>query len=375
MSQTKLSPETHMPSPLELMMNTMNQDNKKTGMTCQIKRKLPDGSLVDADARALESLGTKSRMAYAAQNLKDMTPEDRTAWALEMKDYANALYAERHILEAMEKYVEALSASNFGNVKMNPSSEGVKSSQNKLESVPEEDNVVPEEDNVDIQLEISSSDENNKGNIENLILPILCNLAACCLQLKQYRKALKFADTALELRPRCGKAIMRRGMSLVHLGENEKAVASLEVALSLSKDKVDDDVIELGDASRGKAIDISDSRMNVVMPISDSDLQRIPILLQKARKAKTLYDKNKANQKKQMQKLFGATTSATATKVLANEKENNSANTNIQDLDANEAGTTIISPKTNKSSIERILIASLILAVVYVFIVNVLQFV
>ena len=45
-----------MPSPLELMMNTMNQDNKKTGMTCQIKRKLPDGSLVDADARGSEAI-------------------------------------------------------------------------------------------------------------------------------------------------------------------------------------------------------------------------------------------------------------------------------------------------------------------------------
>ena len=45
----------HMPSPLEHMIGTMNEDRKNTGMSCQIKRRLPDGSLQDADPRALDA--------------------------------------------------------------------------------------------------------------------------------------------------------------------------------------------------------------------------------------------------------------------------------------------------------------------------------
>ena len=288
----------HMPSPLERMIGSINEDGKKTGMTCMIKRRLPDGSLQDADPRALDALGTKSRMAYAAQNLKSMAPEARTAWALEMKDFANTLYAQQNFVEAMEKYVEALAASDFGTIKSSSSvAEATASTSGELEPVSEEGN--SDGDDIDIDLHDVGKKNISNSNIEVLVVPILCNLAACCLQIKQYSKARKFCDAALELKPKCAKALMRRGMSLVHVGEYDAAVRTLEAALS-----IEDGVIEVG---REDAVDISDSRMAPIMPISESDRQRIPILLQRARKGKELSEKGKKNQRKALQKVFGST--------------------------------------------------------------------
>lgn len=275
------------PSPLEVMIESMNAD-KTSGMTCQLKRRLPDGSLVDTDAKALNSLSTKSRLAYAAQNLKQMKPEDRTAWALEMKDFANALYAEQLIQEAMEKYVEALAASNFGTIvpKRVPPREGT----------PADDRDV--DDSVD--LDMKNVAQANDSNVDILIIPVLCNLAACCIQLKQFSKALKFADAALELRPRCGKALMRRGMVLVHLGENVSAISALKKSL---------DIVEGSSKVETKTMTTEALRFQSCMPVSETDRLRIPLLLERAERAQAIYEKAKLNKIKQMKKIFSSETS------------------------------------------------------------------
>ena len=291
------------PSPFEVMMQSMNEDKANTGMSCHVKRKLPDGTMVDADPKALGSLGTKSRMMYAANNLKQMSPSERTTWALEMKEYANALYAEQSIPEAMEKYVEALAASNFGTI-MTPKVDPPKE-EAAAEAVVEAD-----AGTADLDLTGGKDSKFSDNNVDTLIVPVLCNLAACCIQIKSFAKAMKFADAALELRPRCGKALMRRGMALVHAGENKKAIHALQVAL-----EVVDGVIEVDASSEG--VDVSDLRLQPCMAISDTDRLRIPVLIERAQKLQEKHEKQKTNQLKQMQKVFGtdadSRTSAAAT--------------------------------------------------------------
>jgi tetratricopeptide (TPR) repeat protein len=233
-------------------------------------------------------------MAYAAQNLKQMKPAERTAWALEMKYYANKLYAERDFKEAMEKYVEALAASNFGTA--------TSASQSSTDdpSIARADLRNNDPPNVEADFVFVSSPQSS-SNIDSLIIPVLCNLAACCIELKEFAKALKFSDSAIELRPRCGKALMRRGMALVHIGEYVKGLQALQSALDVK----DEGVIEVG----RDIVDISDARLQPCMIISETDRYRIPVLIERAERGRAMHQKNKINQASQMKKVFGSTDS------------------------------------------------------------------
>ena len=99
--------------PVGFMINQMNA-SAPAGMSCTVKRRCEDGSLIDVSANQLSTLSTKSRVATAAQALKELSPTERTEWAIEVKDYANELYANQLIKDEMEMYVEALAASDFG---------------------------------------------------------------------------------------------------------------------------------------------------------------------------------------------------------------------------------------------------------------------
>ncbi len=332
--------KSSVPSPLEVMLDTMNENRSTSGMTCQIKRRLPDGSLIDADARALGTLGTKSRMAYAAQNLKQMKPAERTAWALEMKDYANKLYAERDFKEAMEKYVEALAASNFGNI-----SSGSKNLTDDTSKVTE-DFQNPTNEEADF---VYVSNPQSSSNIDSLIIPVLCNLAACCIELKEFAKALKFSDSAIELRPRCGKALMRRGMALVHIGEYIKGIQALQSALDVK----DEGVIEVG----RDIVDVSDARLQPCMIISETDRYRIPVLIDRAERGRAMHQKNKLNQANQMKKVFGSTESV---------KKHATMENSVLEENMPKGDVAKVAPSSFVSSFWALLLI-LILAVVFVY--------
>ena len=255
------------PSPMEVMFENMNSGSMKA----EIMRKLPDGSLESASAKQLGGLGTKSRVAYATQNLKTLSPEARLAWAIEMKEFANELYANNEIQSAMEKYVEALSASDFG-AKENDEDESGTSQSKSICSI-----------------------DRNDGNVDSLIIPCLSNLAACCIQMKDFAKALKFADSALELRPKCGKVLMRRGMSLVYVGEYDQGIDALEAAAAITSD----------DATSDNRSTLADPKDMCTMPISDSDRVRIPILIDRAVRGKEREIRTKEKQKVKLRKVFG----------------------------------------------------------------------
>lgn len=67
---------------------------KGAGIAAQYKRRNKDGTLEDATEKELEVLKVQSRIASAAQQLQHISPQERTTWAVEIKDYANVLYSQ-----------------------------------------------------------------------------------------------------------------------------------------------------------------------------------------------------------------------------------------------------------------------------------------
>jgi tetratricopeptide (TPR) repeat protein len=50
---------------------------------------------------------------------------------------------------------------------------------------------------------------------------------------------IKFCDQSLILRPSCFKALLRRGMANIHLGEYEKAILDIEKSIQFSESEAD----------------------------------------------------------------------------------------------------------------------------------------
>jgi hypothetical protein len=71
-----------------------------------------------------------------------MTKEEKDMWAIEMRKMANELYNEKKYDEALGRYMEALTASDLGTA------------------------------------------ADSQSNIDTVIVPLLCNMSACCVQMK-----------------------------------------------------------------------------------------------------------------------------------------------------------------------------------------------
>jgi hypothetical protein len=71
-----------------------------------VKRRAADGSLVDASESEILTLQAQSQLAVTANNLLNLSPNERTAWAADLKDKANELFRAGHFAAAAEKYLE-----------------------------------------------------------------------------------------------------------------------------------------------------------------------------------------------------------------------------------------------------------------------------
>jgi hypothetical protein len=127
-------------SALEIMISEMQQHN----VNVELKQKMPDGTYQHAADDTIESLSVKSKIASVAQGIHTLSKLERTAWAITTKDKANEMFEQELYKDAMEVYLQALVASDFGG-----------------------------NDN--------TSFDNN--NIDTLVVPVLCNLAVCCMKL------------------------------------------------------------------------------------------------------------------------------------------------------------------------------------------------
>lgn len=88
--------------------------NAPPGMQLEVTRQTKSGHTVAAKPQELATLSTKSRIASTANVLQKLSKEEKLQWAMETKEEANQLYREKRFAEAMEKYVEALTATDFG---------------------------------------------------------------------------------------------------------------------------------------------------------------------------------------------------------------------------------------------------------------------
>jgi len=201
-------------------LDKIADDLAESGVSVQFKRKMTDGSLVDADLNQISVLKSKANIATVAQLVAKAPEEEKTAWAIELKDYANELYRNGMIKDAMEKYVECLVAANFGGSKQFP-----EISKSHITDSPI---ITSHSDQYSNSPSHSCSDD---SNLDTVVVPVLSNLAACAMQLQEWSKGASFAQEALALRPACPKALMRLGVCLYHLRELELAQDTLQRAL------------------------------------------------------------------------------------------------------------------------------------------------
>lgn len=241
---------------------------KNNGMAIDIKRKTDDGHMVDARDNELASLGTKATVASTAGLLKKLQPAERLAWAIETKDEANTFYKEKKFREAMGKYVECLAASDFG----------------------------------------SGAGDKTAGNVDVLIIPVLCNLAACCIQVEEWGKAVSFADQAILLRPLCQKAHFRKGIGFTHLGEYEMALNSFKAITSSS---LSGDVVESDDSkdNDGTTTGLSNNATPST-DLSAADQQRLPALILQARRGLQQQKQQRLKQKESLARAFAKNSAA-----------------------------------------------------------------
>lgn len=292
----------------DIVYNELNKD----GMSVEVMRKSKDGVMQKADMREMATLGTKSRVASTAGLLRNLSREEKLQWALETKNEANELYAERKYAEAMEKYVECLAGADFGSREA-----GQLNGANDRSN--EHDQVI-ELGNDDDQSSHSGQDNRcsaREGNIDTLVIPVLCNLSACCLQQQEWHKAASFAEQALLLQPQCCKALFRKGLSLLNVGEYDD---SLHCFRSLQK-RIDASAASADAAPGGaRAEGINVSGAGGAVDLNASELERLPKLMLRARQGAKQQKMYRLKQKATLQEAFrrnSQQTSPTVTTVAA----------------------------------------------------------
>jgi tetratricopeptide (TPR) repeat protein len=177
---------------------------KSGGVNIELTRPTQNGILEPVKPKELKTLGTKAKIASVAQALQNLTKAEKFEWAIETKLEGNQLFRDQNYKEAMEKYVEALTAADFGLCK-------------------------------------DSSDD----NVDILVIPVLCNLSACSMRLRQWQQAISFCDQILNLRPQCTKAQYRKGKALLAVGEYILSKKSLRAAMELSELSNEDQAVIL----------------------------------------------------------------------------------------------------------------------------------
>lgn len=245
-------------NPLDVVLQQFNTD----GVSVEVKRQRPDGLLEPTKPGELASLGTKSRLAHTANLLHKLSAEEKMEWALEMKDQANALYREKNFSDAMNTYVEALTASSFGS-------------------------------------------NDTTDNTDSLVVPVLCNLAACCIQLGEWTKAIQFSDQAIKLRAKCPKAHLRRAMACLKINEYEDALVSIlscQSNVEASSAPISTELECVVESSAGASASVSKESSIPSMELSEADKKKLPSLLYQARvgikQNKERFEKQKAGLRK-----------------------------------------------------------------------------
>jgi hypothetical protein len=276
-------------NPFDVLMKEMN----KSGISCEITKKNQHGILEPVRQEELNTISTKSQIATTAQLVSRLKEEEKLEWALETKNEGNELYQKNEYVQAMQKYVECLTASNFGS------------------SAPQTDTK-------------ESSCPATNSNIDELILPVLCNLSACCIQLKEWQKCVLFAEQALKLRPDAIKALYRQGIAYVNIGEYQTAIKNFHLILKLLKKEKKEKELERsrsGDADseddndgedkrNPNSISISYTTQSTVNSLNDKEMKNLLYHVTKAKRGINKDQERYQQQKEGLRKAFPSSSSS-----------------------------------------------------------------
>ena len=173
------------------VLNSMNNILAPVGAEVSMKKKnARTGQVEDCDqGEAVKVTNFRIQAAAAQHAMQGMSYTERRAFLLGHKAKGNALFKERKFDEACKVYMEAVSALTQGN---------------------------SEEDKVDATT--------------NLHVPLVNNLAACFVELGEWRRAAALSNEVLKLDPRNLKALLRKGRALKHMMEHEEAAKTLREA-------------------------------------------------------------------------------------------------------------------------------------------------
>lgn len=261
-------------------MNTFDivfNEMQSNGVDCDIKKKDQYGNLVSVKKNELEALGTKSIIASTSKLLMKLNKREQLIWALETKDDGNQLFKRGLFSDAMSKYVEALAAADFGN-------------DNKATTTKDDSRVDELNDEGE---SIHRYHHVTNSNVDELIIPVLCNLAACCIELKEWRKTISFSEQALILRPTCNKALLRKGIGYLNTGDYK---------LSLDCFTVVDEYIRRIVVGTTTATEEHVSKP--FEEISLTDVNRLPHLMMQARRGIQRQRKQLLQQRSSLMKAF-----------------------------------------------------------------------
>ncbi len=91
---------------MEDSLSILSRNFNKSGMSVDIKKRMPDGSYMTATEAEIQSVEAQGRLASVASAIQDLPQEDKTKWAINMKDFGNSLYEKESYKEAMEYYLQ-----------------------------------------------------------------------------------------------------------------------------------------------------------------------------------------------------------------------------------------------------------------------------
>lgn len=135
---------------------------------------------------------TQRRLGACVEHVKDMTRAQKLEWAISLKDAGNTFYFECKFEEAARLYNDCL-----------------------------------------VALDLDGDPDEVAEARTKLQLPVCTNLAACMIEVGNYRRCIDICNIALQVDCNCAKALYRRGLSFYRLGDHATARPDFEAALKM----------------------------------------------------------------------------------------------------------------------------------------------
>lgn len=180
--------------------------SRSVGNNATIELRNADGSTRPTTNADLAAMDLKTKLKAAAESIQGLTSEQKIIWAEGQRKAGNLLFKKGKYREAIDIYLTCLVGAEHT------------VSENCVGQV--------------------NSPQNSKFE-EEVILPVLLNLAACTQQLGQHNKTIKFCTEALSLPSNCGrkraKLWYRRGKAYMAIGEYRLARSDLDEANARSQ--------------------------------------------------------------------------------------------------------------------------------------------